>query len=537
MRIILLSALAALHLYGANSQSILDEVAKLRQKYEECRQGQSAVLGIDPKKYNECEYQRKTSEGKVKGYQSRIANLETQIKELTGQLELLKKRNNALERELSQKKGIIGSLETTLTSRDKKYREAAARADALSTEANTIKVSRIERQKLTSSLVDAKKEIERLKNTLDKMGKERIGLEKQLADAKGRIGKQNNTSLETRDTKESKAVAAVSSDQNGRIKALQDELTKANALIVQLQKANTQKSSNEKVVTKVVEPTDKIIALQRELAAAQTTIANLKNNISASKVPTVIYKDRPVEKIVEKVVYKERPAESAKVITKIVEPTDKIVALQRELSAAQTTIANLKNNAKNTKAPSVVEKVVYKDRPVEKIVEKIVYKDRPVEKIVEKIVYRDRPAAAEKSTTKSLEAIQNVKVLHEPQKIQHTLATTKAASSKTADKVLKTPSKVQNVKQELTAETSKAQNTTAVSAKKGASAYRMAVNAPIYNAPGGRQIDTWEERRSFTAGVPQGGWVHITGYFVNRVWQRTADDENLWVKESDVIRR
>lgn len=65
----------------------------------------------------------------------------------------------------------------------------------------------------------------------------------------------------------------------------------------------------------------------------------------------------------------------------------------------------------------------------------------------------------------------------------------------------------------------------------------MATDAPIYNAPGGRQIDTWEAKRSFTAGNPSGGWVHITGYFVNRVWQSTKDDENLYVKESDVIRR
>jgi len=69
------------------------------------------------------------------------------------------------------------------------------------------------------------------------------------------------------------------------------------------------------------------------------------------------------------------------------------------------------------------------------------------------------------------------------------------------------------------------------------SAYRMASNAPIYNAPGGSVVDTWEERRSFTAGNPSGGWVHITGYFVNRVWQRTAEGENLYVRESDVIRR
>ena len=67
------------------------------------------------------------------------------------------------------------------------------------------------------------------------------------------------------------------------------------------------------------------------------------------------------------------------------------------------------------------------------------------------------------------------------------------------------------------------------------SAYRMATIASIYNAPNGTKVDMWEAGRSFTSGTSNGGWVKITGYFVNRVWQ--SADEDYWVKESDVIRR
>ena len=65
----------------------------------------------------------------------------------------------------------------------------------------------------------------------------------------------------------------------------------------------------------------------------------------------------------------------------------------------------------------------------------------------------------------------------------------------------------------------------------------MASNAPIYNGPNGKIIDTWEARRSFTGSGASNGWIHITGYFVNRVFQGVSEGENLWVKENDAIRR
>jgi predicted nucleic acid-binding Zn-ribbon protein len=429
-----------LYLYGANDpQAILNDVANLRQKYEECRQEQNALSATD-------------ATAKIKGYQKRISNLENEIKQRNSELQSLKKRTTELERELSQKRGVIQSLEKTLTSKDQKYREFAAQNERLVKETNTIKVSKVERENLKRALVKAKTDLETLERSMGKTDKEAAALRVSLTDAKAEIEKLRTRPMQGQTQVKGVEPSAKMSDQSAKVKALQNELSKANAMIVQMQKASSTVVVQEKIVTKVVEPTEKIVALQRELSAAQATIANLKKGTK-----TIIQ-----ERVVEKVVYKERPA--------------------------------LK----------------------EKIVEKVVYKDRPVvqEKIVEKIVYKERPIPPAKVALKSADATERLN-----KALQQKLTppkTTKIAASKE----LKAPA------------------TASTPVKQGkSSAYRMASNAPIYNAPGGSVVDTWEERRSFTAGNPSGGWVHITGYFVNRVWQRTAEGENLYVRESDVIRR
>ena len=460
MKAILLSTLAAVYLFGATEQSgaIVNEVAKLRQKYEECRAGQSTVLGIEPKVYAQSEKERKELNTKVIGYKSRIADLEGQIKQSYSELTRLKKRNTEVEREISQKRGVVQSLEQTLTARDKNYRAEVERNEMLTEQTNTAKVSRIERKNLTDSLSRAKFDIERLENVIAKTAKERTRLEKELTESRAQVDKFRNTKTSSvANVQEVKNVAPVS-DQSGKIKALQNELSRANALIVELQ--NTPKpSTKEKVVTKVVEPTDKIVALQCELSAAQTTIANLKKG----------------------------------------------------------------------------SKVTVQERIVEKVIEKVVYKDRPIvqEKIVEKVVYKDRPVVHEKIVTKESDATEKLN-----RALQQKLAENEAQMEKLKAKKGKlTPPKMTKIAQ--TPEVKTPVVSAASTPKKGgfSSAYRMASNAPIYNAPGGSQVDTWEARRSFTAGNPSNGWVHITGYFVNRVWTSTGAGENLYVRESDVIRR
>lgn len=110
-----------------------------------------------------------------------------------------------------------------------------------------------------------------------------------------------------------------------------------------------------------------------------------------------------------------------------------------------------------------------------------------------KIVYIDRPVVQEKIVTKTVESTEQIKSL------QRNLA---AAP---------------------------------ITKKSAPSAYHMATNATVYSMPNGTKVDTWESGRSFTSGTSRDGWVKITGYFVNRVWQ--AASEELWVKESDVIKR
>ena len=525
MRAILLSTLSALYLFGATEQSgsIVNEVAKLRQKYEECKAGQSSVLGIEPKVYAQCDKERKESTTKVRGYQSRITNLEAQIEQSYSELNRLKKRNTEVEREITQKRGVIQSLEQTLKTRDTNYRAEVERNQALSEQTNSAKVSRIERKNLTDSLNKAKFEIERLENVIAKTTKERTRLEQELTTARAQVDKFRNTKTPSVAAVQEVKKVAPQSDQSGKIKALQTELTRANALITELQ--NSPKSSvQERVVTKVVEPTEKIVALQRELSAAQATIANLKKGS----------KGAVQERIVEKVVYRDRPVVTEKIVTKVVEPTEKIAALQRELSNAQTKLSNLKNNPSNTIVKEkIVEKIVYKDRPViqEKIVEKVVYKDRPI--VQEKVVVKSDDA-----TEKLNRALQQKLAENEAQMEKLKAKTAKLVPPKTTKMAAQSVAVAEKTSKVLKVPESKAPvavSSNSSGKKSAPSAYRMASNAPVYSAPGGSVVDTWEERRSFTSGTANNGWIKITGYFVNRVWTRA--DQELWVKESDVIRR
>ncbi len=316
MRTILLSLCTAALLSAASNdpQSILNEVSKLRQMYEECKASESSVKSIDPKIVAE-------SNSKI----------------------------NAQAREIAQKNGVIKSLEQTLLSRDRAYREATVQNKSLILQLHTQRVSTQERETLKRALETAKADL---------------------------------------------LVA-------------QKELKKAGGVKIVYKDRPVEK---EKIVTKTVESTEQINSLQRDLAAAQTTIANLQNTkmktVTNDKiVEKVVYRDRPVvqEKIVEKVVYKDRPVAKEKMVEKVVykdrpvvqeKIVEKIVYKDRP-AAKEKVIEKVVYKDREV----VKEKIVYKDRPI--IQEKVVYKDRPVvqEKIVEKIVYKDRPAAKEKSIT------------------------------------------------------------------------------------------------------------------------------------------
>ncbi len=464
MRALVAGMISAAYLYGApgDPQSVLNEVSKLREKYEECRQSQNGNL-LE----------------KTKGYQKRISVLEEQIKKESAELKRLKERNAQNEQELTRKKGVIRSLEKTLTSRDEQYRAAAARNEQLSKQAHAVKTAKIERENLTKSLAKAKDEIAHLHKVLEKSSPEKG--KKELESAQAQIAKLRTELAAAKSLKSSPQPSAADAV---KMKALQQELATANARIVQLQ--NIPPAVKEKIITKTVEPTEKITALQRELANARSEIANLK-----SATPKQVVK----EKTVEKVVYREKP------VTKI------------------------------------VEKVVYKDRIVTQ--EKVVYKEKPVEKIV----YKERPVVQEKVVTKTVEPTEKLnalqsKLVRAESQIAKLKADLAASGAKRPAPVVAAIERVTpRAVKKTSVEPAKTALAEPASKKTGAAAYRMAVDAPVYNAPSGSIVDTWEARRSFTAALPSGGWIRITGYFVNRVWQPTRDDEYLWVRERDVIRR
>ncbi len=483
----LLSLYTASILMGANgdAQSVLSEVSKLRQKYEECRASQSEIKGIDPKVLAE-----------------------------------VRDKNQKLELEVNRKNGVIKSLEQTMLLRDRSYRETTARNKNLIAQLHTQQVTKQEREMLKKALIEAKAELA-------------------LAQKELRGGSSS-------------------------IVKVREELQATKAMLAKLQSQPSKVKPTELIVTKVVEPTEKIKALQSQLNAANTVIAQLRSMpvksqtqpaqvIYKDRIVTqdkVVYKDRPVikEKIVEKIVYKDRPVE--KVVIKTAKPSEQVRELTRELANARAMIAYLKKNgAKVVYKDRIVtqEKIVYKDRPVvkEKIVEKIVYKDRPVEKVVTKTVLVAKPIVDENTQRKmdklALE-LERAKTLN--LKLKSDLSKTPVKQkvvtplpalppmaktmNRTASKTLVAPA-IKNV--------TTAAESSPSSSKKSSAVYRMASNASIYNAPNGRAIDTWEARRSFTGSSASNGWIHITGYFVNRVFQGVGEGENLWVKESDAIRR
>ena len=464
-----------------DSQSILNEVSKLRQKYDECRESQGVVKGIDPKI-----------------------------------LAQSRSENQKLIVEVTRKEGVIKSLEQTMLMRDRSYRETNARNKNLIAQLHTQNVTQQEREMLKRALVAAKGELA-------------------LAQKELRGGSSS-------------------------IVKIREELKTAKSSLAQLQATPSKAQATEKIVTKVVEPTEKILAIQAQLNAANTVISQLRSTPqkTMTQQPQVVYKDRIVTQ--EKVVYKDRPVE--KVITKTVESTAKIEALRHELALAQAAIANLKSNgAKVVYKDRIVskEKIVYKDRPIEKekVVEKIVYKDRPVEKIVEKVVYKDRPVekVVIKTVVQEKSAIDE-KVQRKMDKLALDLERQKSLNTKLANDLAKgqpkrvlavalpplapaNPTQRQAVKTIITqsVKTIAPSETASVTSKKSSGVYRMASDASIYNSPNGKVIDTWEARRSFTGSGVSNGWIHITGYFVNRVFQAVGEGENLWVKESDTIRR
>ena len=65
--------------------------------------------------------------------------------------------------------------------------------------------------------------------------------------------------------------------------------------------------------------------------------------------------------------------------------------------------------------------------------------------------------------------------------------------------------------------------------------FRINGESTIYDKLNGKAIEIWEDTRSFTSNIYADEWVRITGYFVNKKWQKAKNE--LWVKREDVLKR
>lgn len=68
-----------------------------------------------------------------------------------------------------------------------------------------------------------------------------------------------------------------------------------------------------------------------------------------------------------------------------------------------------------------------------------------------------------------------------------------------------------------------------------AGTYRLKVESEIYDEIDGKVVETWEASTSFTSNIVQGDWIKITGYFVDRQWQKAQ--KPLWVKARNALKR
>ncbi|MDH4943805.1 hypothetical protein [Sulfurimonas sp. C5] len=65
--------------------------------------------------------------------------------------------------------------------------------------------------------------------------------------------------------------------------------------------------------------------------------------------------------------------------------------------------------------------------------------------------------------------------------------------------------------------------------------YRLNQDSIIYSSIDGKEIAKWEKSTSFTSTLRIGKWIQISGYFVNKQWQKAQ--KQIWVKASNALKR
>jgi len=68
-----------------------------------------------------------------------------------------------------------------------------------------------------------------------------------------------------------------------------------------------------------------------------------------------------------------------------------------------------------------------------------------------------------------------------------------------------------------------------------AQTYRLNKDADVYDCIEGSVVQTWEQRTSFTSNYKEGDWIKVTGFFVDKVWQKAQQE--LWLHSNDADKR
>jgi hypothetical protein len=68
-----------------------------------------------------------------------------------------------------------------------------------------------------------------------------------------------------------------------------------------------------------------------------------------------------------------------------------------------------------------------------------------------------------------------------------------------------------------------------------ASSFRVNKKTIVYDAINGKKIAEWEENTSFTSNQKTKNWIKITGFFVEKVWQKATDE--MWLQIEDTKQR
>ena len=68
-----------------------------------------------------------------------------------------------------------------------------------------------------------------------------------------------------------------------------------------------------------------------------------------------------------------------------------------------------------------------------------------------------------------------------------------------------------------------------------AKSFQLNIDSYIYSSVDGEKIDKWNKGRSFTSSKKTNTWIQVTGYFVNKKWQKS--DKGMWIKISQVSKK